>query len=65
MALMNRRLLSEIETVFMMPSEEYSYLTATIVKEIASLGGCVKGLVPLPVEKALKEKFKRLKDKRC
>ena len=65
MALMNRRLRSEIETVFMMPSEEYSYLTATIVKEIASLGGCVKGLVSLPVEKALKEKFKRLKDKRC
>jgi len=65
MALMNRRLHSEIETVFMMPSEEYSYLTATIVKEIASLGGCVKGLVPLPVEKALKEKFKRMKDTNC
>jgi pantetheine-phosphate adenylyltransferase len=60
MALMNRRLLSEIETVFMMPSEEYSYLTATIVKEIASMGGCVKGLVPLTVEKALKEKFRRV-----
>jgi len=60
MALMNRRLLSEIETAFMMPSEEYSYLTATIIKEIASLGGCVKGLVPPPVEKALKEKFKRM-----
>ena len=62
MALMNRRLLSEIETVFMMPSEEYSYLTATIVKEIASMGGSVKGLVPLTVEKALKEKFKSMKD---
>jgi pantetheine-phosphate adenylyltransferase len=65
MALMNRRLLSEIETVFMMPSEEYSYLTATIVKEIASLGGCVKGLVPSAVEKALREKFKRPKGKNC
>ena len=65
MALMNRRLHSEIETVFMMPSEEYSFLTATIVKEIASLGGCVKGLVPLSVEKALKEKFKRMKDMNC
>jgi pantetheine-phosphate adenylyltransferase len=65
MALMNRRLLSEIETVFMMPSEEYSFLTATIVKEIASLGGCIKGLVPLPVERALKEKFKRMKDSNC
>jgi pantetheine-phosphate adenylyltransferase len=60
MALMNRRLLSEIETVFMMPSEEYSYLTATIIKEIASMGGCVKGLVPLAVERALKEKFSRM-----
>jgi pantetheine-phosphate adenylyltransferase len=57
MALMNRRLSSEIETVFMMPSEEYSFLTATIVKEIASLGGSVKGLVPLSVERALKKKF--------
>lgn len=65
MALMNRRLLAEIETVFMMPSEEYSYLTATIIKEIASLGGCVKGLVPLSVDKALKEKYKRMKGKNC
>ncbi len=65
MALMNRRLLAEIETVFLMPNLEYSFLTATIVKEIASLGGCVKGLVPLPVEKALKEKFKSLEDKNC
>lgn len=65
MALMNRRLLAEIETVFMMPSEEYSYLTATIIKEIASLGGCVKGLVPLSVEKALKDKFKHMKGKNC
>jgi len=58
MALMNRRLSSEIETVFMMPSEEYSYLTATIVKEIASLGGSVKGLVPPVVERALKRKYR-------
>ena len=65
MALMNRRLRSEIETAFMMPSEEYSYLTATIVKEIASLGGCVRGLVPPPVEKALKERFKVGPVKNC
>lgn len=58
MALMNRRLSSHIETVFMMPSEEYSYLTATIVKEMASLGGSVRGLVPSHVEKALKKKFR-------
>jgi pantetheine-phosphate adenylyltransferase len=59
MALMNRRLSSDIETVFMMPSEEYSYLTATIVKEMSSLGGSVRGLVPPHVEKALKKKFRK------
>ncbi len=59
MALMNRRLSSEIETAFMMPSEEYSYLTATIVKEISSLGGSVRGLVPANVEKALRKKFRK------
>jgi len=58
MALMNRRLNPLIETVFMMPSEEYSFLTATIVKEIASLGGHISELVPPPVEKALKAKFR-------
>jgi len=57
MALMNRRLNPHIETVFLMPSEEYSFLTATIVKEIASLGGPVKELVPTPVEEELKAKF--------
>ncbi|HEX8950163.1 MAG TPA: pantetheine-phosphate adenylyltransferase [Dissulfurispiraceae bacterium] len=59
MALMNRRLATEIETVFMMPSVEYSYLTSTIVKEVSSLGGSVKGLVPKVVEKALRKKFKK------
>ncbi len=59
MALMNRRLSSDIETVFMMPSEEYSYLTATIVKEMSSLGGSVRGLVPSHVEKALKKRFRK------
>jgi len=58
LALMNRRLSSDIETVFMMPSEEYSYLTATIVKEISSHGGTVSGLVPSHVERALRKKFR-------
>ena len=57
MALMNRRLDSDVETVFMMPSEEYSFLSSTMIKEIASFGGSVKGLVPEPVERALKEIF--------
>lgn len=62
MALMNRRLDMNIETVFMMPSEEYSYLTSTIVREVAFFGGSVKQLVPEAVEKALMEKFKIAKD---
>jgi pantetheine-phosphate adenylyltransferase len=57
MALMNRRLDHEVETVFMMPSEEYSFLTSTIIREVASFGGEVKGLVPENVERALKEKM--------
>jgi pantetheine-phosphate adenylyltransferase len=61
LAHMNRRLNKNIETVFMMPSEEYSYLTSSIVKEVASFGGSVEGLVPEKVEKALKEKFKTVK----
>ncbi|MCE5195316.1 MAG: pantetheine-phosphate adenylyltransferase [Nitrospiraceae bacterium] len=59
MALMNRRLNLSVETVFMMPSEEYTFLTSTIIKEIASFGGTVKGLVPQVVEEALRRKFRR------
>lgn len=62
MAHMNRRLNTDIETVFLMPSEEYSFLTSTMVKEVASFGGSVKGLVPEVVEEALKEKFKIVED---
>jgi len=62
MALMNRRLNNEIETVFLMPSEEYSFLTSTMVKEVASFGGSVKDMVPEIVEKALREKFKIVED---
>jgi pantetheine-phosphate adenylyltransferase len=62
MAHMNRRLDTNIETVFVMPSEEYSFLTSSIVKEVASFGGSVKGLVPEEVEAALWEKFKTVKD---
>jgi pantetheine-phosphate adenylyltransferase len=59
MALMNRKLDSKIETVFLMPSEEYSYLTSTIIKAVASYGGDVKDLVPPLVEKRLGQVFKR------
>ena len=58
MALMNRRLNANIETVFMMPSQDYTFLSSTLVKEVASFGGNVRGLVPEAVVKALKHKFK-------
>ena len=61
MALMNRRLTPEIETVFMMPAENYSYLSSRLVKEIAELGGSVRGLVPEIVENRLKQRFKKEK----
>jgi pantetheine-phosphate adenylyltransferase len=56
MALMNRRLAGEVETVFLMPSESYTYLDSTIVKEVALLGGDVTGLVPKAVLAKLREK---------
>lgn len=59
MALMNRRLAPQIETVFMMPAEQYSYVSSRLVKEIAELGGSVKGLVPDTVEKRLRKKLRK------
>jgi pantetheine-phosphate adenylyltransferase len=59
MALMNRRLDSNIETVFLMPSEEYSFITSTIVKEAASYGGDVSSLGPRVVVEKLKKRFKK------
>ena len=58
MALMNRRLDEDIETVFLMPSEEYSFITSTIVKEAASYGGDVSSLVPKIVVQRLKKKYR-------
>jgi len=59
MALMNRKLDGTVETIFLMPTEEYTYLSSRIVKEIARLGGDVSGLVPACVAKALGGKFSR------
>ena len=56
MALMNRKMEPQIETVFMLPAEAFSFLSSSLVKEIARLGGSVEGLVPPLVEKRLKEK---------
>jgi pantetheine-phosphate adenylyltransferase len=57
MALMNRRLNSEVETVFLMPSEEHTYLSASLVREIASAGGDVSQFVPEMVAVKLRERF--------
>ena len=57
MALMNRKLQPQLETVFMASGETYSYLSSRLVKEIFRLGGSVRGLVPDPVEEKMREKF--------
>jgi len=57
MALMNRKLHPELETVFMMPAEKYSYLSSRLAREVARLGGNIQGLVPEMVEQKLKEKL--------
>ncbi len=62
MALMNRKLDDKIETVFLMPSEEYSYLTSTIIKVVSSFNGDISSLVPRHVNIILKNRFKDRKD---
>jgi pantetheine-phosphate adenylyltransferase len=59
MALMNRRLDYRIETVFLMPNQEYSFITSTIVREAASYGGDVSSLVPGVVVDKLRKKFRK------
>jgi pantetheine-phosphate adenylyltransferase len=59
MALMNRKLNSDVETIFLMPKEEYTYLSSRIIKEIARLGGDVSSFVPAVVARALARKFAR------
>src|SRR6266699_463464 len=57
MALMNRKLQPNLETVFMMPAEQYSYLSSRLVREVAKLGGSIADLVPEMVEQRLREKL--------
>jgi pantetheine-phosphate adenylyltransferase len=56
MALMNQRLNGRIDTIFMMPAEQYTYISSRLIKEVFSLGGRVHGLVPDTVEDRLREK---------
>jgi len=57
--LMNKKLNPLIETMFMMTASEYSFLSSSIVKEVAAFGGCIEGLVPRNVAVRLKEKLKQ------
>ena len=57
MALMNRKLRSTVETVFLMPHEKYTYIASRLIKEVASYGASVAGMVPPGVEKRLAAKF--------
>jgi len=58
MALMNRTLNNKIETIFLMPDHKYTFLSSSMVREIASLGGNFKNFVPPAVYKTMKKKFK-------
>lgn len=58
MALVNRELEPRVETVFLMTGPQYAFLSSSLVKEVASLGGSVKGMVPDFIESKLKEKFR-------
>jgi len=57
MALMNQQLNPELETLFMMPSARYTFLSSSLVKEVFALGGSIRELVPTIVEQKLREKF--------
>ncbi|MFH0880643.1 MAG: pantetheine-phosphate adenylyltransferase [Lentisphaerota bacterium] len=57
MALTNRKMAPDIETLFLMPNEDYSYVSSSSVREIAELGGNFDPFVPEPVQKALRERF--------
>ena len=57
MASMNRNLNKDMDTIFMMTSKDYFFISSRTIKEVASFGGCVDGLVPAVVGKSLKEKF--------
>jgi pantetheine-phosphate adenylyltransferase len=60
MALTNRELAPDVDTVCLMTGQRYAFLSSSIAKEIAMVGGCVEGMVPPPVAAALKDKFRRL-----
>lgn len=58
LSLMNKKLAPDLETVFLMTSSEYLFLSSSVIKQVSSLGGCIEGLVPTDVSKALYKKLK-------
>lgn len=58
MALMNKKLNPQVETIFMMTSSEFSYLSSSLVKEVFRFNGCISGLVPEKVIEAMKKKYR-------
>ncbi len=62
MSLMNRKLAPDIETIYMMPAVEYSFLSSQLAKEVCLLGGCLDGLVPPLVQEKLKGKIEKSKN---
>ncbi len=59
MALTNRKMAPDVETLFLMPKEDYSYLSSSTVREVAELGGDTSSFVPPPVQAALERKYRR------
>jgi len=59
LANINKKLNPKMETIFFMPSEENTYISSSVIKEVYSLGGQLKGSVPANIDKALKKKFKK------
>ncbi len=57
MSIMNKKLSNDVETLFLMTATEYSFISSSIIRQVASLGGCIKGLVPSVVEQALLERY--------
>ncbi|MGI6586691.1 MAG: pantetheine-phosphate adenylyltransferase [Lutisporaceae bacterium] len=60
MAHMNKKLNPDIETIFIMTSSKYSYLSSSLVKEVAQFGGCIRGLVPEIIEEDIYRRFKKV-----
>lgn len=57
MSLMNKKIAPDVETIFLMTSNEHLFISSSIIKQVASLGGCIKGLVPEEVARALEKKY--------